>query len=341
MALAGRRHRRGNGRWWLLAGLVATLLVLVVDASVQDRSPSPQRTLAADTWVDRVLPVIGDSTSQGIQLGQLRANGSGMTAADLDAQYQQVANAANQSLATVKGLRPPTELDVANGYLTASLQTRAEAATSMSQAVHQYLSAPAGTDPAGAVSGMTNAASQFAVGNQAYQLFVNAVPPLHVTLPASSWDPMPSDYTPLALTSFLTTVHQNGSLASAPDLAVLTITTNPPAVGLNGTTQVLSPAPSISVVASVANQGNVVEPNVPVTASINGAASPPASVSQTVTLQPGQKASVTLGPLHPQVGPTIGLTVSVPAVPGETNTSNNSRLIVFQMAPGATPPSTG
>jgi hypothetical protein len=342
MVLAGRSSRRGRkGQWWLLAGLIATLIVLLVNASVRARDPGPQRTLAADTWVDRVLPVIGDSTSQGIQLNQLRANGSGMTANELNAQYQQVANAANQSLATVEGLQPPSEMDVANGYLTACLQTRAQAANAMWQAVHQYLSAPAGTSPASAASTIVNAASQFGVSNQAYQLFVRAVPRLNVTLPASSWDPMPAAYTTPAVTTFLTSVHQTSGLTSAPDLAVLTVATNPPAVGLNGTTQLLAPDPSITVVASVANQGNVVENAVPVTASLNAVASPPSSVSQPVTLQPGQKASVMLGPLRPPVGPVVNLTVSMPTVPGETNTANNSKTIAFQMAPGTTPPSTG
>lgn len=335
MPLAGRSRRRSNARWWLVAGVVATLVVLLVDASLKARPTGPSRTLAADAWVDRVLPVIGDSTSQGIQLDQLRANGTGMAASALTAQYDQVAKEAEGSLATVKALRPPAQLDVPSGFLIVCLQSRAQAATGIQQAVTQFLAAPLGTDPAPSVTSITSAVSQFGVANQAYQLFVNAMPNLYVSMPPSSWDPMPSAYSQPALTTFLTSVRRGGSLASTPDLAVLSMTTNPPAVGAAGSTQILAPSPTLTVQVTVGNIGNVEEKGVPVTAALSAAAAGPDNVSQPVTLQPGQNTTLTLGPLHPPTGPTVVLTVSIPVSPGETDTGNNVSSITFQMPAGA------
>ncbi len=339
MPLAGRSRRRGNAKWWLVAGVVATLLVLLVDASIKARPAGPGRTLAADAWADRVLPVIGDSTSQGIELNQLRANGTGMNATALTAQYHQVVQQANTSLSTVKGLSPPAQVNVANGLLTACLQTRAQAATTIWQAVMQFLAAPLGTDPTAAVTAISNAVAQFGVANQAYQLFVKSMPNLHVGWPASTWDPMPAAYSQPALTSFLTTVRRGSGLASAPDLAVVSVTTSPAAVSVDGTTQVLAPSAALTVQATVSNVGNVEEKGVAVTASISPAGSPPGSVSQPVTLQPGQVATLTLGPLHPPIGPTVTLTVSMPPSPGETDTGNNTSSLAFVMPPATAPSS--
>jgi len=52
MALAGRSSRRGAGARWLAIGIVVTLLVLLIDASLHSRSQSPGQQLAAGTWVD-------------------------------------------------------------------------------------------------------------------------------------------------------------------------------------------------------------------------------------------------------------------------------------------------
>lgn len=308
-----------------------TLLVLLVDASLKSRSPAPARTLAAQTWVDRVLPIIAQSTQQGIEINQVRTSGLSMTAAEINSELGQVASSARSSLAALRSLSPPSTVEAANGLLTACLQTRAAAAVAFASAMQQVLSgAPVvGTAPTRAVLA---AVQQFQVSDQAYQLFVQDFPPLGLKMPASSWYTQPAAFSQPALSTYLQALRAATNSVPVQDLAIAAVSTNPGAVSANGAVQVLPPASLVGVDVTVANVGNQPDSQVPVTASISPASPGYAgSARQLVSLAPGQDLALTVATLKAPINVPVTLTVSVGPVPGETNTADNTKTLVFEM----------
>src|ERR1700749_2211753 len=95
MALVSRSVRRGGtGRRWLLVGIVITLFVLLIDASLHSRSPGPDNQLATGAWVDRALPLMTTSTGEGQQLAAIWSGGLQLPVTSLSAQVDQVASGA-------------------------------------------------------------------------------------------------------------------------------------------------------------------------------------------------------------------------------------------------------
>src|SRR5579863_8648318 len=128
MALASRTARRGGaGRRWLLIGVVITLFVLLIDASLQSRSPGPGQQLAAGAWIDRVLPIVTTSTEEGQQVAAIWTTGLPTPPTPLSAQLNQIAAGAQQAYHQVAALRPPLTVAAAAGLLETCLLTRSEA----------------------------------------------------------------------------------------------------------------------------------------------------------------------------------------------------------------------
>ena len=130
MALASRSVRRGGaGRRWLLIGVVITLFVLLIDASLKSRSPGPVQQLAAGAWLDRVMPIVTTSTEEGQQVAAIWTNGLQTPATSLAAQLDQLANGAARAYQQAVALRPPVSVAGAAGLLETCLLTRSEATT--------------------------------------------------------------------------------------------------------------------------------------------------------------------------------------------------------------------
>jgi hypothetical protein len=332
MALAGRTPRRRGAKWWLGIGIVLTLLVLFVDASLKSRSPGPVTTLAGQTWVDRVLPIIGQSTAQGDVINRVRASGLTMPAATITAELDQVSSGAAAAFRAARALHPPATTATASGALIVCLQTRAQAANTLDAAMKQALSAPATGQAAAAAPAIQTAGQQFQVADQAYRLFLQDVPRLGVRLPSSAWYTDPAEFAEPGLTTYLDALRAVTSATPVHDVAVEAVTTSPPAVTSRGGLQILPPSTFISIQATVADIGNQAEANLPIVAALTP---PPAgyasSVRDNVDLSPGQDLTLTLGSLKvtPNVAET--LTVTLGPAPGETATADNTSVLHFQM----------
>lgn len=159
MALAGRSARRGGtGFRWVAAGVIITLLILLIDASLNSRSPAPVQDLAAGAWVDRVLPVVAASNSEGQVIDGVWVNGLHMAPNSVLASLDQVAAGAAANYQAVSRLRPPAELSGPAGLLEAALFARSKAATNLKQAIGATLAAAA-TSPAPAPGAIPPAGS--------------------------------------------------------------------------------------------------------------------------------------------------------------------------------------
>lgn len=355
MALPGRSGRRGGaGFRWVAVGVVITLLVLLIDASLNSRSPAPQRALAAGTWVDRVLPVITSSNSEGQILDSIWANGLKMPASSVASEIDQVAAGAAQNYQAVLRTRPPDQLGGPAGLLEAALLARSKAAVDLQKAFRSTLgaasvapgtkatatSAPAAVDAATVVPQITTAGSEIQVGDQAYQLFLSSIPSsLGVRLPPSAWGANPAPYAPQAAQVWLASMQSAAVTTPLYQVRVLGVSTTPAPVSTSGATQIIPDATAITLDIVLADTGNQPANNLTVTAAITPAGSGSASVRDFVNLAVGQAYTITgLGPLNPPQGVPVTLTVTVtPQTAGSMAPATQT--LVFQM-PAPAPPST-
>ncbi len=363
MSLPGRSGRRGGaGFRWIAAGVVITLLILLIDASVNSRSPGPQETLAADTWIDRALPVIATSNADGQVLASIWAGGLKMPATQVESSFSDLARRSAAAYSTMSALQPPASLEGAAGLLDATLLARSRAAARLLAAIAATLG-PGGSTPAtAAVADQTTkdrstttttiptavavsqvvpqivaAGSEIQVGDQAYQLFLSSVPAsLKVRMPSSSWGSNATPYTAQAAQVFVTTLQNSVTTSPVSQVKIYGIATSPAPVASSGTIQVLPDSSTLDLNVVVANTGNQPLDNLTVTATISPAGSGGSSVRDFVSLGVGQAYTVNgMGPLNPPQGVPVTLTVTVTSQ-SAAGLRTTPGTIVFQM-PGATP----
>jgi hypothetical protein len=355
MALPGRSGRRGGaGFRWIAAGVVITLLVLLIDASIHSRSPGPVQSLAAATSVDRALPAISSSNEEGQVLASLWAGGLKMPPSALASQIDQVAAGAAKDYSTLTALSPPAALGGPAGLLEAALLARSKAAAALKKAFDAVLGAaaagpgtkstvasvPAAADPATVVPAVTAAGSEIQVGDQAYQLFLSSLPAsLGVKLPPSAWAANPAPYAPRAAQVFLATLQSSAVTTPVYQVKIYGVATNPAPVSTSGPTQILPDATAITLTIVVADTGNQPAANLTITATITPAGHGSASVRDFVNLAVGQAYTITgLGPLNPPQGTPVTLNVTVTAPAGSPIPPVQQPLL-FQM-PAPPPPPT-
>lgn len=335
MALAGRSTRRGAGARWLVIGVVITLLVLLIDASLHSRSTGPGQQLAAGAWVDRVLPAVSESNTEGVRLQQLWSGALTMKGPSVGSEIDQLAAGAEGAYKRVVSLRPPSQLAGAAGLLEACLLARSQAVAALKTAFHQALSQPGLSTVT--VSSVQAAGNDLQVSDQAYRLFLTSLPRLGVSMPPSSWLSDPAPYQPSSAQVFLASLHSAGSSTPVHQVAIYAASTTPSPVSDQGGVQVLPDAKAITVTIVVADTGNQNESNLTVTASVSPAAGA-SSAKDFVNLVPGQAHTImNLGPLNPPQGTPVTLTVTV-APPAGSQTPPVTKTIVFSMP--APPPST-
>lgn len=344
--------------------MVITLLVLLIDASLNSRSPSPQESLDAGAWMDRVLPVITTSNAEGREMAAVWSATPAVPAAQRVSSMADIAAGASQAYSTVTHLQPPADLAGAAGLLDATLLARSRAAAKLDQALSAALG-PAGTSPgtaaavsdsavrgaattttttaptavavASVIPDVTAAGAEIEVGDQAYQLFLSSVPAsVGVKPPASAWATNPSPYSAAGAQVFLTTLQNSVTTSPIYQTRIYGISTTPAPVGANGATEILPDAGTLDLDVVVANTGNQALSNLTVTATLSPAGGGASSVRDFVNLAVGQAYTIPgMGPLNPTQGVPVTLTVTVSSSSGVALQAPPAS-IVFEM-PGATP----
>jgi len=319
--------------------IVVTLVVLLIDASIKSRSDTPVRTLSSQAWVDQVLPILGETISQGDEINQLRNESVVTSASTILPELEGVAVNATQALSAAQALATPVAIAVPRGYLIICLQTRVQAAQALSAAMQTALTGNAGD----AVSQIQKATALFQVADQAYSLFIQGMPPLGVSLPASVWLSNPGEFSTASLSIYLQTLRNARSPLPVHQLQVEAVTTMPPAVSEQGSganlMQILPLADTISVQVTVGDLGNQTETGIFVTASLQPSVPGYASSQryEVGSIQQGQSLVVPMPELKAPTEVPVTLTVTISAVGGQTNASQDTKSIVFLMAKPNTP----
>jgi hypothetical protein len=325
---------------------VITLFVLLINASLQSRSPGPGQQLAAGAWLNRALPIIATSTEEGQQLSAIWTNGLKTPENTLDAQLNQLAGGAAAAYHQMVGLHPPTNLAPAAGLLEACLLVRSKAASAVRDALHPVLngSAPplngsSATDPTD-LTAIQNAGSEMMVADEAYRLFVQSVPSLGVSLPPSVWVTNPAPYQPTHAAVFLSSLQSAVSASPVHLIKIYAVSTSPSPESSNGTVEVLPDSRTLAVTVILADVGNQSEKDLTVTAAVSpGGIS--SSVRDFVSLVPGQAQTIAgMGPLTPPQGVNVTLTVTVTSSTAPPTAPLATSTLVFMMPAPPTPTTT-
>src|SRR5262249_23263094 len=162
---------------------------------------------------------------------------------------------------------------------------------SLRAALHPVLlgDAPGSIDPV--VTAVQTAGNDMQIGDRAYQLFLQDLPKLGVTLPPSAWAANPAPYQPAAAQIFLTSLQNSMRSTAVHQLKISSVSLLPAPVAMHGTTQVLPNASTMGVTVVVADVGNQPEKNLTVTAAISPGGSS-SSVRDFIELSPGQARTI-------------------------------------------------
>ncbi len=347
MALAGRSARRGGaGFRWLAVGVVITLLVLLIDASLHSRSVTEGEGLAAGTWIDRVLPIVATSTEEGQQLEQFWANGLHLSGSIIASELHQLTFGSATAYQDLVKLRPPINLAGASGLLEACLLARSEAMAALQGALSKAIGVAGGststiaTQAAGgsAIQAIQAAGDDLQVGDQAYALFSRSMPvATGMRMPPSVWVSNSSPYQSQAAQVFLTSLQNTVVSTPIHQVKIYSVATTPAPVSTNGITQVLPDATSMSLTIVIADVGNQAENNLTVKAAISPSGSGASSVREFEFLVPGQAHTIVgLGPLNPPEGTPFSLTITVTPTSGSPTPPLTETLNLYMPAPPTT-----
>jgi hypothetical protein len=313
----------------LFFALLATLLVIAVNAALSARSPAPARQQAEQSYLDQALPAIQQSSQEGLDLGAVRTQALGLSPATIMSHINGVATQAQQTLAVVQKLNPPAPMKTAHALLVAALDIRYTGAKDLSQAVGVALNGSS-QDPG--IQALSGVGLDFQAGDRTYSLFQQAVGPVSPPLPDSRWVADAAAYSADTLSVFVAALRSAASLTPVNDVRVVVVTTNPQPVNMQNGVEVLPVAKVLSLQVVVANTGNQPEKNLTVSATIAPALfGPTQMVRDFVDLAPGQTRTVNLGGLRVVAGQPTTLTARLDTAPGEVNLADNTKVILFRM----------
>jgi hypothetical protein len=320
----------------LLVGVLATVVVLAVNAAMSARSPAPARQLAEQSYLDQVLPSVQDSAREGRDIADLRSQALSVSGSTVTGRINQVGAEAQQTLAGMQRLSPPKSMQTAHDLLVAALAIRVQGVQALSQVMSDVMSGhhdASASNNAGSNNALLGVGQDFVAADRAYELFVKSMPPaVGPPLPGSQWVTDPNDYSAPSVAVFLAALKSAASAVPVHDTAVVVVTTDPAPVGRNGDVQIMPIAKALNLQIVVGNEGNQTESNLTVSATISpsgyGASQ---MVRDFVTLSPGQRRTVQLGGLRPVPNQQSMLLVKIDNSVTETNIANNSKALTFIM----------
>ena len=322
MVVAGRRRRR-RPRWVVLVVLIV-LSFFVVRAIASSGSDTQSRRLAEQAYLDEMRPKVERSTQQGADLVATRDDAGKLGRVGVTKQLERLEKEAARVLSEVRAADPPASLANAHTLLESTMFVRSRAAASLAASLPEALAAEGSGD---VVARMGTAGADLQTADGIYAVFRRSLAPPGgkpaATMPPSRWVARPGAWSEPELRALVSTLRANSTLAPVHDVVVIVVSTDPTAVGKEGTADVLPPSKALRLEVVVANVGNTREKAVPVVAAVTTPSGAVDTARQFVDLAPGQRLTVTLGGLQPTQNEQLALGVRAGPVVGEANTEDN------------------
>ncbi len=300
------------------------VVVLAVNSIVTSSAEGPD---AGVVFADRVRPSVDRSTRAGIALEDLRATAGTLGRDGLKRGVDRLLRDSRALLRRVEDTPVDGNLRATHGLLVTCLTTRTEALAALADTLAgRFESGP----PELAIDALVAVGRDLAVADRAYQLFLRDLPEaVRPSMPESIWLPDPTRYERPEIAAFVGTLRSSASLAPVRDVSILTVSTDPDPVGMDGTTRVLPIVKTLRLQVVVANAGNVEEKRLPIEAVVTSQGGLD-TARQFVDLAPGQRATVTLA-LKPSPVGILELKVRVGPVEGEGSVADNEQVTYYLM----------
>jgi hypothetical protein len=332
MVVAGRRasvegRRRPPRRLprLVLVAVAASLLVVAVNSIVTSSAQGPDPAIA---FADRVRPSVDRSTRQAAALDDLRAQAGTLGLDGLKRGVDRLLRDSRAIVAEVDAAPADGDLRRTQGLLLTSLTTRQQALEALVDTLAgRFESGP----PEQAVDALVEVGGDLAVSDRAYELFLEDLPEVaRRTMPPSVWLADRTRFERPEMAAFVGTLRAAASLAPVRDVAVLTVSTDPIPVGMDGpVNRVLPTSRTMRLEVVVANAGNVAEKRVTVEAVVTSQGGMD-TARQFVDLAPGQRSTVALT-LRPSPVGVLDLQVRAGPVDGEASIADNQQQSSYVM----------
>lgn len=310
--------------------LVASVIVVAVNAVMSDGSTERTTRAAVLGYVDAVRPAIERSTAQGLEVGQIRGDPGQLGRDGIGRRTERLVADAGAILREIRAAEPPPRVAVSHSVLVATMAVRARAVAEIRSALADAL---VEGPPTAVVEALVQSGQDLAAADRTYEIFAESIQPEAApapTMPPSRWLGDASLWDEPEVAAFVTTLRAATSASPVHNLSVLSVTTDPAAVGREGEALVLPLVRTLRLEIVVANTGNSAERQVPVLATLQGPGGELDTAREFVDLEPGQRLALSLGGLRPvQGGGPSTLTVAVGPAEGETDTLENQRTLAL------------
>ncbi|HEX3946415.1 MAG TPA: hypothetical protein VHW47_01865 [Acidimicrobiales bacterium] len=360
--LERRRRRRSVMPTLLVALAVAILLGLLIGGAFRvGRASGPYREEVNRSYVAQGVSLVEQSNRAGNQLALLMARMPRLHRRALQEELDSLASATIRVADTGAALAPPTPSSDLARQFSGVMADRARAVVDLRSAVDGLLgmvplpvvgaptttttapSVPAGSTllSAGqAAADLTRAGSLLQAADRGYAAVRRQfrAAPGRAALPPSVWVRRPQRWSAGTVQTLVGQVGSSATLVPHHLVVLLTngIRLSPPAVPPGPSsppgTSTVTPTHALSVTAVVANQGDVDEPKVTVSAQLQGGG----TRSRVITLVAGRSVAVVLPPLRVTPGDTYTLTVAVTPPAAQTDRSRTTRSYTVRVAPSST-----
>ncbi|HUP86789.1 MAG TPA: hypothetical protein VM143_14100 [Acidimicrobiales bacterium] len=324
-SVEGRRRTPRRLPRLLFFAVLATLLVLAVNSIVKTSAEGPDPAMV---FADRVRPAVDKSTRQAMALEDLRSSAGTLGRDGLKRGVDRLLRESRDLVKTVEAAPADGRLRQTQGLLLTSLTTRQGALAALADTLAgKFETGP----PEQAVDRLVDVGGDLAVSDRAYELFLADLPKAaRASMPESVWLPDPTRFDRPEVAAFVGTLRASASLAPVRDLTVLTVTTDPIPVGMDGpVNRVLPVSKTLRLQVVVANAGNLAEKHVAVEAVVASQGGLD-TARQFVDLGPGQRATVTLA-LRPSPIGVLELKVHAGPLEGEGSIADNEQLSYYVM----------
>jgi hypothetical protein len=304
--------------------VVASLVVLAVNSIVKSSAEGPDPALV---FADRVRPVVDRSSRQAMALDDLRNQAGTLGREGLKRGVDRLLRESGELADEVDSVKADGELRQTQGLLLTSLTTRRDALAALADTLAgRFESGP----PEEAIDRLVDVGGDLAVSDRAYELFLARLPAdARKTMPPSVWLSDPNHYARPEMAAFVGTLRASSSLAPVRDVSVLTVTTDPVPVGMDGVNKVLPVSKTLKLQVVVVNAGNQAEKHVTVEAVVTSQGGMD-TARQFADLAPGQRSTVGLT-LRPSPVGVLELKVRVGPLEGEVNLADNEQTSTYVM----------
>lgn len=318
--------------------VIVFLLLCLIGQGTFSRIGCSNDTSELQTYINQVKKIAERTNKVGTDFADIRTNMKSLARKDLQKRLETLAKDSKTIEADAAKTSVPEEMKDANTYLLVSLNIRTAALESYKPAIFSALQ---DTDLEVSGKQVSLALKDLAFSDRAFAIFKDKAQKVlknqkitFVAVPASVFIAGETEFEQATVLEFLRNVKESGDLTEKHGIAISELVIEPVALSDKDGVFVLPQAATITVTATIENQGNQLEVNIPVTATLKSETQPkPQTKKQSLaSLPPGQKKTVKITGLKPTPGDIINmLSIEAGPVPKESLLDNNVSEYKFTM----------